>query len=127
MKSLQQIFNTIETEQDIGVRRANKVTLYSLVNYLHAARKGISKFDMDNFLGQNSFSSVFQQLLSNSIVLENKKGDYVLNEDVKDLVLPSFQKLILQDYASNLQTRSKNPNQDLVLEFLYNNSSDISS
>ena len=127
MNSFQQIFSTIDTEQDISARRANKVTLYSLVNYLHASRKGISKFDMDNFLGQNSFSLVFQQLLSNSIVIENKVGNYVLNDGVKDLVLPSFQKLILQDYTANLQNRTKNSQRDPVLELLYNNSSDVST
>ena len=75
-------------DQDASLRRTNKVTLCSLLNYLQAGHKGISKYDMDNFLGENKFSIIFQELLHNSIVTENEHKNYVLNDDIKDLLAP---------------------------------------
>ena len=103
MKSLQQIINTIESEQDDSIRRNNKVTLYSLVNYLHDGHKGISRYDMDNFLGENQFSAIFQELLNISIISENEKGQFVLNDDVKDRIPPFLQKLTQQVYQTSAE------------------------
>lgn len=84
MKDLQQIFKTIDGERDFKVRRANKLTLASLVKYLQASNKGISSYDMNNFLQDNRFADVFQELLNNSIITENKNGNYILNNNSKE-------------------------------------------
>lgn len=101
MDTFQQIVKTIESEQDANIRRTQKVTLYSTLKYLQAGRTGISKFDMDNFLTGNRFLPIFQELLHHSIVIQNANSNYILNDNVKDL-LPSF----LQELDQQRQTFS---------------------
>ena len=91
MKDLQQIFKTIDGERDFKVRRANKLTLASLVKYLQYSNKGISSYDMDNFLQGNQFADVFQELLNNSIITENKNGNYILNNKSKEIIFSQYQ------------------------------------
>lgn len=101
MYNLRQIVKAIEKEQDTSIRRTQKVTLYSMVKYLQTGRTGISEFDMNNFLTGNSFMPVFQELLSQSIVIQNNKSNYVLNADVKDLIPRFLQELDKQVYHSS--------------------------
>ena len=56
-----------------------------MVKYLQAGHTGISKFDMEIFLSNNRFKPIFQDLFNNTIIKENKNGNYILNEDFKDL------------------------------------------
>ena len=86
MHQIYTLLNAIETEQNTTIRRSQKVTLYSMVKYLQAGHTGISKFDMENFLSNNCFKPIFQDLLTNTIIKENKNGYYILNEDFKDIL-----------------------------------------
>lgn len=98
MKNFDQVFSTIESEQNASIRRANKATLFSLVNYLFESHAGISKYNMENFLRDNQFLPIFQQLLSNTIVTEQENGNFILNNDFKDVIPTFLQELSKQVY-----------------------------
>lgn len=88
MNILQDIINIIDSNPDVSVSRANKNTLYSLLNYLHTGHKGISKYDMNNFLRTNQFSPIFQELVKSSIIKENPNSNYTLNNDLIAYLTP---------------------------------------
>ena len=105
MKSIIDIFNSIETKQENSIGRSNKRTFYTLLNYLQASHKGISKFDMEHFLSGNRFSNVFQELLANSIVTESKNNYYVLRKDIKDSITPFLSEFAQQVYNTNYNSK----------------------
>jgi hypothetical protein len=124
MKSLRQIYNTIESEQDVIIRRENKITLFSLINYLQTANKGISKYDMEHFLKENRFSKIFEDLIKNTIVKENENGYFVLSKESKGLHTSFLLELTSKVFTSNVKHKMKNSNQDPVLSLLYNDDKD---
>jgi hypothetical protein len=125
MNTLQHVFDKIEAEQDASIRRSNKSTFYTLINYLEASRKGITKRDMGNFLNGNKFSEIFQELLDKSIIEQNQEGNYLLNADVKAHLSPILKELTSMVYKETYtpKTSIKDP----TLELLYNCRSEIFS
>ena len=123
MKTLIDIFESIETEPNAEVRRYNKSTFYTLINYLEASRKGISEYDMQHFLENNQFSVVFQELVEKSIVEQAENGNYILNAEVKSHISPAFDELTHLAYKSKSKTKRRI--KDPMLDILYNCSIEI--
>ena len=101
MKSLLNVLKSIETESDSKSRQTNKTTFFTLLNYLQLSRKGISEYDMENFLRGNAFSVIFQKLVDNSIIEKSEKGNYYLNDTTKIKLSPILNELTSMNYKTS--------------------------
>lgn len=123
MNALTQIFNEIEKGTDNSIKKSNKATLYTLVNYLEA-KHGMTQLEMDRNFNKGNFTSVFESLLKNHVIEQTDSGLYQLSTAIRTQVSPLLRELTTIAYTSPTgQSKSKDP----VLGLLYNCRSEIFS
>ena len=127
MNALKHIYDEIETESDSNVRRMNKISLYTLVNYLEATESLPEFVIKKQFLNGKEFSNTFQKLISSSVVEQTENGNYKLNSQFKAEISPLLKELTSTVLTKDETSSKVSTKRDPTLELLYNCRSEMFS